>query len=323
MTFWRRRKRRWPPGADRSGPFGEERFREVPEPEAPAEEELVDPGMEPDLEPGMEPDLAPDAEELWESDEFTQIGVSDAPEEEPGPEEDRPETFRGVFIGRFGSGAPETAASRPHVVSTILSKKPGRDAGLAVGWTLGILLAVSALYWWGPPEFAAALPASGETVFGQGETWRLVTAIAAHADAIHLLSNAVFLTWLIYLSYGAFGPSLYPWSAAPLSALALAVTLEGYPPNIRVVGASGMLYLLAGAWLTLYVLVERRLAVAKRIVRVVGFFLVVLVPTSIRPEVSYRAHFIGLFFGICLGLAYFLARRDTIRAGERWEWDEE
>ena len=111
-----------------------------------------------------------------------------------------------------------------------------------------------------------------------------MTAIAAHADAIHLLSNAVFLAWLIYLSYGAFGPSLYPWSAVPLSAVALAVTLEGYPPNIRVVGASGMLYLLAGAWLTLYVLVERRLSVAKRIVRVVGFFLVVLVPTSIRPR---------------------------------------
>ena len=308
MSFWRRRKPKWPPGGVRSGPFGEERFREVPETEGPAEYEFADPDME------------PDAEELWESDEFTQLEASDAPEDEFEEEEQRGDV-RGVFFGRFGSGAPETAASQPHVVSTILSKKPGKDAALAVGWTLGILLVTSLLYWWGPPGFAAALPASGETVFGQGETWRLVTAMAAHADPIHLLSNAVFLTWLIYLSYGAFGPSLYPWSAVPLSAVALAVTLEGYPPNIRVVGASGMLYLLAGAWLTLYVLVERRLSVAKRIVRVVGFFLVVLVPTSIRPEVSYRAHGIGLFFGICLGLAYFLARRDTIRAGERWEWD--
>ena len=309
MTFWRRRKPRWPPGEVRSGPYGEERFREVPEPDALPEEGSADP----EVETG--------AEELWESDEFTQLEASDAPEDEPDLEEDRPGAFRGVFFGRFGSGAPETAASQPHVVSTILSKKPGKDAALAVGWTLGILLVTSLLYWWGPPGFAAALPASGETVFEKGETWRLVTAMAAHADPIHLLSNAVFLTWLIYLSYGAFGSSLYPWSAVTLSAIALAVTLEGYPPNIRVVGASGMLYLLAGAWLTLYVLVERRLSVAKRIVRVVGFFLVVLVPTSIRPEVSYRAHGIGLFFGICLGLAYFLARRDTIRQGERWEWD--
>ena len=310
MTFWRRRKPKWPPGGPRSDPFGKGRLREVPEPdEEPA---------------GRDPESA--IFEPWESDEFTQPEGSDAGEyelepEEEEEEEDRRGAFRGAFFGRPARGAPDTEAAQPHVVSTILSKKPGKDAARAVALTLGILAVVSALYWWGPPGFAAALPASGETVFERGETWRLVTAIAAHADAIHLLSNAVFLAWLIYLSYGAFGPSLYPWSAVPLSAVALAVTLEGYPPNIRVVGASGMLYLLAGAWLTLYVLVERRLSVAKRIVRVVGFFLVVLVPTSIRPEVSYRAHGIGLFFGICLGLAYFLARRDTIRAGERWEWD--
>ena len=310
MTFWRRRKPKWPAGEVRSDPAGERRFREVPEPDGPP----PDGWSGPDPESGLF--------ESWESDEFTQPEGSDAGEYDPEPEEEeRPGAVWGVFSGRPARGVPDTAASQPHVVSTILSNKPGKDAARAVAWTLGILAVVSALYWWGPPGIAAALPASGRAVFEQGETWRLLTAIAAHADAIHLLSNAVFLAWLIYLSRGAFGPSLYPWSAAPLSAVALAVTLEGYPPNIRVVGASGMLYLLAGAWLTLYVLVERRLSLAKRIVRVVGFFLVVLVPTSIRPEVSYRAHGIGLFFGICLGLAYFLARRDTIRAGERWEWD--
>ena len=291
VTFWRRRKPKWPPPGVGRTEVG--RFREVPEPEALEVDDPIEPG----------------GDDLWHSEDFTQPEGSDGGEPGPEPLRAAPEPLPG------GSG-------EPHVVSTILSSKPGKDAAFAVGWTLGILLLVSALYWWGPPGFAAALPASGETVFERGEAWRLVTALAAHADPIHLLSNAVFLTWLIYLSYGAFGASLYPWSAVPLSAVALAVTLEGYPPNIRVVGASGMLYLLAGAWLTLYVLVERRLTVPKRLVRVIGFFLVVLVPTSIRPEVSYRAHFIGLFFGICLGLAYFLARRDAIRQGERWERDE-
>ena len=210
---------------------------------------------------------------------------------------------------------------KPAVVATLLSKKPRKGAAAAVGWTLAILAAVSAVYWWGPPAWARALPASGETVFGRGETWRLLTAMAAHADAIHLLSNSAFLAWLIYLSYGAFGRSLYPFCAVPAGALSLAVTLEGYPPHLRVVGASGLLYLLAGSWLTLYVLVERRLSIWQRLLRVTGFFLVVLVPTSIRPEVSYRAHGIGFFFGICLGLAYFLARQDTIRSSERLELD--
>ena len=309
MTFWRRRKPTWAPGGAVPGRPGEGRLREVPEPDPPEDEGA--------------PGSGPDAEDLWdEGEDFTQLEGLDGGEPAPLPTQAETERHGSRFWGRRGTGAPEADTSEPHVVSTLLSKKPGKDAARAVAWTLGVLLFVSALYWWGPPGFAAALPASGETVFEQGEAWRLVTALAAHADPIHLLSNAVFLTWLIYLSYGAFGPSLYPWTAVPLSAVALAVTLEGYPPNIRVVGASGMLYLLAGAWLMLYVLVERRLSVLKRIVRVVGFFLVVLVPTSIRPEVSYRAHGIGLFFGICLGLAYFLARRDTIRQGERWEWEE-
>ena len=210
---------------------------------------------------------------------------------------------------------------RRRVVGTLLSSKPRPGARAAVAWTLAILLGVSLLYWQGPIEIAALLPASGETVLEQGEAWRLLTAMAAHADALHLLSNAVFLTWLIYVCYGAFGPSLYPLSVVPVSALALAVTIEGYAPGIRLVGASGMVYALAGAYLTLFTLVERRLGLARRVIRAVGFFLVVLVPTSLRPEVSYRAHAIGLFFGICLGLAYYLARRDTIRASERWEWD--
>lgn len=204
------------------------------------------------------------------------------------------------------------------VVSTLLSRKPKAGAVRAVAWTLGLAAAFSAIYWWGPPDWARALPASGETVFGRAEVWRLFTSMAAHADALHLLSNSVLLTLLVYFAYGAFGSSLYPGGALPVGALALAVTLEGYPPNIRVVGASGMVYLLAGACLTLYVLVERRLSVVKRLVRVVGFSLLVLVPTSVRPEVSYRAHAVGFFFGVCLGLVWFLSRRDAIRAAERW-----
>ncbi len=221
------------------------------------------------------------------------------------------------------TGEEDFGASLPgrRVVATVLSSKPRAGARAAVAWTLGVLLGVSLLYWWGPIEVAALLPASGETVLEQGETWRLLTAMAAHADALHLLSNSVFLTWLVYLSYGAFGPSFYPMSVVPVSALTLALTIEGYAPGIRLVGASGMVYALAGAWLTLFTLVERRLGVVKRLIRAVGFFLVVLAPTSIRPEVSYRAHAIGLFLGICLGLAYYLARRDTIRAAERWEQD--
>ena len=45
------------------------------------------------------------------------------------------------FWGRLGAGAPESVTSEPHVVSTLLSKKPGKGAARAVIWTLGVLAA--------------------------------------------------------------------------------------------------------------------------------------------------------------------------------------
>ncbi len=252
-------------------------------------------------------------EEEFDEDEFTQTGGSDF--EREGADRDARWDEPGFEAGAYAD-APGGWNDLP-VVETLLSKKPRPGSVTAVVGTLVVLAFGSALYWWGPREIAESLPASGETVFGRGEVWRLFTAMAAHADAIHFLSNALFLTWLIYFSYGAFGPSLFPWATVPAAALSLAATLEGYPPNIRVVGASGLLYLLAGTWLTLYVLVERRLSIPKRLLRATGVFLIVLVPTSIEPQVSYRAHAMGLLFGIGLALAYYLARRDTIRAAER------
>ena len=346
--FFRRRKSRFgrSPDADRPEVFdpyadrgripGEEPFpepRNEPEEDGPSVEWIEDEGeeeeeewvaeaeewMEGPVEPLVEEEVAPD--EALHDDRapgpFDEFSREERAADGPYPaEEIRPGVgWEGPARRADGRGA----AAGAFVVSTLLSRKPAAGAKRAVGWTLALAVLTSALYWWGPPEWAAVLPASGETVFGRAEVWRLFTSMAAHADALHLLSNSVLLTALVYFAYGAFGPSLYPGGAVPAGALALAVTLEGYAPSIQVVGASGLVYLLAGACLTLYVLVERRLSVAKRLVRVVGFSLLVLVPTSIRPEVSYRAHAIGFFFGVCLGLTWFLARRDAIRAAERWE----
>lgn len=316
------------PYADRRAPPGP---RDDAEGGGPAVEWIEDDGeeeewvaepeewMEGPVEPFVEEEVGPDewVAEPGARGPFDEFSQEERIEEAPhSTEEVRP------GVGWEGPAERSESSERPpgaFVVSTLLSRKPAAGAKRAVGWTLALAVLFSALYWWGPPDWARALPASGETVFGRAEVWRLFTSMAAHADALHLLSNSVLLTLLVYFAYGAFGPSLYPGGALPAGALALAVTLEGYAPNIRVVGASGMVYLLAGACLTLYVLVERRLSAVKRLVRVVGFSLLILVPTSIRPEVSYRAHAVGFFFGLCLGLTWFLARRDAIRAAERWE----
>jgi membrane associated rhomboid family serine protease len=78
---------------------------------------------------------------------------------------------------------------------------------------------------------------------------------------------------------------------------------------------------MAAFWLTLYLLVERRTSLRDRIVRAIGFGLIVLVPTAVEPQVSYRTHALGFAAGIALGLAYFVKRKDELRAAERVELD--
>lgn len=54
--------------------------------------------------------------------------------------------------------------------------------------------------------------------------------------------------------------------------------------------------------------------------KVVAISLMVLVPTSYDPQVSYLAHGVGLVGGILLGLLTFLIKKDYFRSFEKWEY---
>ena len=73
----------------------------------------------------------------------------------------------------------------------------------------------------------------------------------------------------------------------------------------------------------LYVLIERRFSIGKRLVRSLGFVLIVFVPSVIEPSVSYRAHAIGFFLGVISGLIYFTRNRERIRQSEEIDFDDD
>jgi hypothetical protein len=79
---------------------------------------------------------------------------------------------------------------------------------------------------------------------------------------------------------------------------------------------------MAGFWLVMYVLIERRLPIRKRLLRSVGVGLVVLMPAALQPFVSYRTHAIGFAVGVAGALTYFLARKEAIRSAEVVEREE-
>jgi rhomboid protease GluP len=205
---------------------------------------------------------------------------------------------------------------------TFLSRKPARSSSLAALAAIVSIFVPSVIFWDNKWNLAQWLPASGETVIHQHQYWRLLTGILVHSDFKHFLSNAVPLAFFGSLLYGYFGLGIFPLLMLALGCLIHLVSIITYPPEATLVGASGVVYCMAGFWLTLFVLIERRYSIANRLMRSIGFFLVVFVPSAFDPSVSYRAHAIGFAAGIFAAIIYFVGNRKRIRQAEAYELEE-
>ncbi len=204
------------------------------------------------------------------------------------------------------------------IKSTFLSQSPREESALIAIISAMAILFVS-LTCWRDSQLFSLLAAIPYQVKVEHEYWRLITAIGVHADLRHFLANAFFFTFFAYLLYGYFGFWIYPVSVAVLGGLTNYCSLLTYTGDIHLVGASGVVYLMVGFWLTFYVLVQRTRSLPKRLLQAVGIGLVVFVPTNLSPGVSYRTHAIGCALGMMAAIGYFQARRDKIRSLETYE----
>lgn len=180
------------------------------------------------------------------------------------------------------------------------------------------MLTVSAACWNQGRETFLQFAAIPESVFIDGEVWRLFSAFLLHSDVRHFLSNALILGVFAYLLYGYFGPWIFPIACIVLGALVNLFSLLTYPPHTPLVGSSGIVYGMVGFWLTMFMLIERRLSVGRRLLHGFGVGLIVLVPSTLSPSVSYRSHLFGLVLGIALAVGYFSLRKEEIRERESY-----
>lgn len=203
------------------------------------------------------------------------------------------------------------------VKETWLTRRPRSSSALVASFSTFLLTAGSALYWAGPVSWQEQMPASGRHVLAEGEIWRLWTALFAHADAGHLLANSFLFFILGFLLYGYFGFRVFPLAALIGGGLTNLVVLFFYQPAIRVIGASGGVYWMGGAWLTLYFLLSRQKSMTQRILRSLGVGLVLFMPAeAFEPRTSYLAHFVGFVLGVLFALPYYLWNRSMFRSAE-------
>lgn len=207
------------------------------------------------------------------------------------------------------------------IIETYLSRRPS-FMGFMLPLAVLMLAAIVSKIYWDDLAGASWLPATGAQVFVQQEVWRLWTTIFVHGDLQHLLSNAYMLGILSFFVYSYFGFWVYPIYSFLGAGLVNAWALTTYPPEVRLVGASGLVYLLAGFWLMMFLLIERRLSFGGRLLRVLGVGLLILFPTSFEPQVSYRTHAMGLIVGVVFAVIYFYANKDRFRRAEKRVWEE-
>jgi rhomboid protease GluP len=205
---------------------------------------------------------------------------------------------------------------RSEIVETFLSRPPRKNSAAVSLIVVALVFLFSLVYWGNSFGLRNGLYVDRDKVFESHQYWRLLTGILVHADINHFLSNALGLFLFGYLLIGYFGPGVYPISVFVLGALVNFVSIATYTAGTRLVGASGVVYLMAGFWLTLFVTTERRFSILKRLLRSVGFALVMLISSTFDPAISHRTHAIGFFTGIVFGLVYFFLMREKIRAAE-------
>lgn len=164
-----------------------------------------------------------------------------------------------------------------------------------------LLMLVASLVYWSYPQ-GKYLPASGKTVFGDHQYWRLVTSLFVHGDMAHLLANGwifILFGWMLRSYFGLLAFPLLSFAGGIISS---GVTIFFYPPEVRLIGASGMVHVMVALWVTWYMIFDRERSIGQRLLRGTGFSLAMLVPAVVKPEVSYLAHGTGFIAGLVLAL---------------------
>lgn len=201
------------------------------------------------------------------------------------------------------------------IIKTFISGPP-RFQGLIVALATLLMCSLVSYIYWAHGPISDLLPASRKAIFVDGQFWRLFSSILTHSNLQHLLSNSYMLGILVYFVYGYFGSLAFPFFAFLGAAITNSIAISTYSPEMRLVGASGLVYFLAGFWLCLFILIERQRRMGSRILRATGVGLGILFPTSFEPQISYRTHAIGFGVGILFGALYFWIKKSTLRKAE-------
>jgi rhomboid protease GluP len=203
---------------------------------------------------------------------------------------------------------------------TWLSQKPAGGALIVTLAVTFLMILLSHLVFqnvWNLQETMIATPIK---VFAEHEWGKLWTTLFVHADLRHLLSNSFLFFILGYFLAGYFGIIIFPLTALIFGGVTNAIVLSRMPDSTALIGMSGVVFWMGGAWLSLYLLLDRRRSFSHRLLRAMGVGLMLFFPAeSFDPQISYSSHFVGFGLGVVWGLFYFFLKKKEFRQKEEIE----
>ena len=164
------------------------------------------------------------------------------------------------------------------------------------------------------------MAASSDEVFKKHEYWRPWTTLFAHADFVHILSNLVLFFPFAYFLIGFFGSVFFPLVGFFIGGLVNMIVLKTMPENAHLIGVSGVVYWMGAAWIALVFFIDRREKKSKRFLKALGVSVILFLPETYQPEVSYLTHFVGYLTGIISGSVFYYLKRKEFHAAEVMEW---
>jgi len=154
-----------------------------------------------------------------------------------------------------------------------------------------------------------------DEVIGDGEFWRLLTALFLHYGVPHLLFNLFALYILgppLEQAIGFFRfAAAYLISGIGSTAGVVALTLLKIVDKAELVGASGSVMGIVGAWAGFLIRYRHVWHAKQRLLNIMMIVVIQIVFDVLTPQVSTSAHLCGLVTGFLVGL--YLAPKRTFR----------
>lgn len=184
---------------------------------------------------------------------------------------------------------------------------------------MALIYLMSTFYFQNTLGLQSQLAASGRQVFLQHEWWRLWTALFIHGDLVHLFSNSLLFFLFAHLLMGTFSWWFFPLVSFLVGGLTNLIVLSTLPYDVNLLGVSGVIHWMGAAWLTLYFFIDRRHHWRTRFGSALFLSLMLFMPDTYKPEVSYSSHFIGFVLGIFSALGYYALKREHFHSFEERE----